>query len=395
MQAVILAAGKGTRMEPLTLTRPKVLLKVAGRTMLEHNLEQLVGLVSEVIIVIGYKGEMIRKQIGDSFKGIKVSYVWQRVQNGTGGALMLCEKKLKEKFLVLNGDDFYSAKDIKKCSKYKYCVLGAKVKDPSKWGIFTVRNSKVVGLVEKPKSSSSRWANTAFYVLDKAIFKFKLKKSKRNEYELTDYISYLAKEQEVHFEEVKDYWLPVGYPWHILEANEFFLRKIKRSVKGRIEKGAKIIGPIQVGKGTVIRSGSYIEGPVVIGSNCKIGPNCYVRGSTTIGDNCKVANNAVEVKNSVIGDNTNISHLSYVADSVIGDGVNFAAGTIVANLRHDNANVKTMVQGKLIDTGRRKFGTIVGDGVKTGIKTIIYPGRKLWPGVRTLPGEIIKEDKVK
>ena len=130
MQAVILAAGKGTRMEPLTLTRPKVLLKFAGKNMLEHNLEQLVGLVSEVLIVIGYKGEMICKEIGDSFKGMKIKYVWQRNQNGPGGALMLCARKLKDKFIVLNGDDFYSAKDIKKCLKYEFCVMGAKVKSP-------------------------------------------------------------------------------------------------------------------------------------------------------------------------------------------------------------------------------------------------------------------------
>lgn len=395
MQAVILAAGKGTRMEPLTLTRPKVLLEVAGRTMLEHNLEQLVGLVSEVLIVVGYKGEMIKKETGDDYKGMKIRYIWQKEQNGTGGALMKCQRKLKDKFVVLNGDDFYSKKDIKKCLKHKYCVTGAKVKSPEKWGIFTVRNKKLTGFKEKPKQSKSRWANIGLYVFDAGVFNYKLKKSKRNEYEITDYILHLIKDgKEVNFEKVSDYWLPVGYPWHILEANEFFLRKIKRKIFGKVEKGARVKGKVVIGKGTIVRSGSYIEGPVVVGKNCKIGPNCYIRPSTTLGDSCKVGN-AVEVKNCVLFDEVSVGHLSYAGDSVIGSEVNFGAGTICANLRHDNKNVKTMVNKKLVDTGRRKMGAIIGDKVHTGINTQIYPGRKLWPRVETLPGEIVKKDKVK
>jgi len=151
---------------------------------------------------------------------------------------------------------------------------------------------------------------------------------------------------------------------------------------------------VQVGKGTVIRSGSYIEGPVVIGFNCKIGPNCYIRPSTTLGDNCKVGN-AVEVKNSVLFDGISIAHLSYIGDSVIGEKVNLGGGTIAANARHDKKNVLMMVKKELIDTGRRKLGTIIGDEAKTGINTQVYPGRKLWPKVQTVPGEIIRKDKVK
>lgn len=394
MQGVILAAGKGTRMIPLTLTRPKVLLKVANKTMLEHNLEQLVGLVDEVLMVIGYKGEMVQKAIGDNFKGLKIKYVWQKVQDGSGGALKLCAKHLRDKFVVLNGDDFYSKKDIQKAVKHQYAVIGAKVKDAEKWGIFEVKNGKVIGFEEKPKKAKSHWANIGVYVLDKEIFNYALKKSERGEYEIVDYIRYLIKNKEVYFEEVSDYWLPVGYPWHILEANEFFLGRIKRKIDGKIEKGATVKGEVMVGKGTEVRSGSYIEGPVVIGKDCKIGPNCYIRPSTTIGDGGKVGN-AVEVKNSVFFDGVSVGHLSYVGDTVAGEKVNFGAGTITANLRHDNANVKMNVQGKLVETGRRKMGAIIGDKVHTGIDTQIYPGRRIWPGMGTLPGEIVRKDKEK
>jgi bifunctional UDP-N-acetylglucosamine pyrophosphorylase/glucosamine-1-phosphate N-acetyltransferase len=95
----------------------------------------------------------------------------------------------------------------------------------------------------------------------------------------------------------------------------------------------------------------------------------------------------VEIKNSIIGDNTNVAHLSYVGDSIIGSNCNLGAGTIVANLRHDGQTIKTTINNKLIDTRKRKFGTIMGDNSKTGIGTLIYPGRKIYPFKNTLPGK--------
>jgi bifunctional UDP-N-acetylglucosamine pyrophosphorylase/glucosamine-1-phosphate N-acetyltransferase len=150
-------------------------------------------------------------------------------------------------------------------------------------------------------------------------------------------------------------------------------------------------GRLQVGKGVKILPGVVIEGDVIIGDHCKIGPNCYIRGSTSIGDRCHVGQ-AVELKNSILLSGTNVGHLSYVGDSVLGEKVNFGAGTITSNLRHDGAAHRSLVEGRLTDTGRRKLGTIVGDGVHTGVHTSIYPGRKLWPKTTTLPGAIVAKD---
>jgi len=109
--AIILAAGKSTRTYPLTITKPKPLLKVFGKTIIEHTLKQLDDLVDDVIIVIGYLGEQIKKKIGNSFGKLNISYIVQEEQDGTGSALFKCKDKLSGKFLVLNGDDFYSKKD--------------------------------------------------------------------------------------------------------------------------------------------------------------------------------------------------------------------------------------------------------------------------------------------
>lgn len=184
-------------------------------------------------------------------------------------------------------------------------------------------------------------------------------------------------------------------PWDLLRANEQYVGSItERQIHGEIHPLAVIEGCVEIGHGTKLLPGVYIEGNVVIGRNCKIGPNCYLRGNTSIGDQCHIGN-AVEIKNSVILSKTNVGHLSYVGDSILGEGVNLGAGTITSNLRHDGKNHRTMVDGRLVDTGRRKFGTILGDGVHTGIQTTIYPGRKMFPGTSTRPGEIVRHDLTK
>ncbi|MCP3684233.1 MAG: NTP transferase domain-containing protein [bacterium] len=383
MQAIIFAGGKSTRTLPLTVNKPKPLLKVANRTILEHNLAQLKGIASEVIVISGFRGDLITKY--------NVKFVKQAKPLGTANALLQAESIAKERFIVLNGDDLYSRNDLKKCIKHKYCVLTRKVTNPESFGIVSV-NNHVLKITEKPKGSESNLANTGCYVLGKEIFSIikGLKKSVRGEYELTDAVNLLAKQERIAVEKSQT-WIPITHPWSLLDANEALLKGIKNHIRGKVEKNTTLKGAVVVGKNTIIKSGAYIEGPVIIGENCTIGPNCFIRASTTIGNNCRVGN-GVEVKNSVIMDNTCIGHLTYIGDSVIGENVNFGAGTVVANLRHDKEDVKSTVNGKLIHTGRRKLGTIVGDNVSLGIHTTIFPGRKIWPNKTTHPAEIVRKD---
>jgi bifunctional UDP-N-acetylglucosamine pyrophosphorylase/glucosamine-1-phosphate N-acetyltransferase len=153
-------------------------------------------------------------------------------------------------------------------------------------------------------------------------------------------------------------------------------------------------GEVEVGANTVIKSGAYIEGPVYIGSDCKIGPNCYLRQNTVIMDGAKVGN-AVEIKNSIIGRKTCVGHLSYIGDSVIGDNCNFGAGTKVANLRFDDKEVSIEVKNKMKASGRRKFGCLMGDDVKTGINVSIMPGRSIYPGAYVDAGSVVKNNLYK
>lgn len=184
----------------------------------------------------------------------------------------------------------------------------------------------------------------------------------------------------------------IRFPWEFIQINEQLVSAITaNNFIGDVSPAAHIDGFVELGEGSRILPGVVIEGNIIIGKNCKVGPNCYLRGSTTIGDGCHIGQ-SVEIKNSIIGHGSSVGHLSYVGDSVIGNNANFGAGTITSNLRHDGSNHRSMVDGELTDTGRRKFGCIVGDGVHTGILTAIYPGRKLGPNSSTLPNGTVDED---
>ncbi len=398
MKAIILAGGKSTRTMPLTATRPKSLLKVANKEILLHDFEALNGLVDSVYIVVGYKKEMIMNFV-DNVKekfSFDIHFAEQKNQLGTGDALLQVFKKfldIEGKILVLPGDDLVSPKDIKNCINSGYCILTNKVEDIRSFGAVIENGGFLDKIIEKPKEQITDLANTSTYVVDSSIKKFldKISESPRGEYELTDAISDFSKEHKMKVVKVSDYWIPITYPWSLLDANKLLISRMESKVEGVVEDGVYMTGTVIVGEGTVVKSGVYIEGPVMIGKNCKIGPNCYLRPGTTIGDYCHIGQ-AVEVKNSIFFDHSNCAHLSYVGDSVIGFNVNLGAGFITANLRHDNAHVKSMAKGKLIDTGRRKLGVVVGDNVHTGIHTSVYPGRKIWNDKTTLPGEVVRKD---
>ncbi len=397
MQAAIMVAGKSTRTYPLTLTRPKPLLPAANKPIVIHILEQLHGIVDEVILIVGYKKEMIEQYIGNEWRGIKISYCEQKEQKGTGHAVLQTKPFIRDRFIVLNGDDIYAREDIKSLTNYEYAALARWEEDPSQYGVFEVdENNRVLNLVEKPKEFIGNLTNVGAYIFDRSIFEYieKTPVSERGEIEITSSILMLAKEKPFYTHMIQGFWLANGYPWELLGTQEFFMKDMdEQEILGIVEPNAQIKGSVGIGKNTVIKSGAYIEGPVIIGENCIIGPGTFIRSNTAIGNNC-VVGHSVEIKNSIIMPNTSIAHLSYVGDSVIGENVNLGAGFIAANLRHDGENVKSMVKGRLVDTGRKKLGAIIADNVKTGVNTSIYPGRKIWPGKQTNIGTIVKNDIV-
>ncbi|OGN90217.1 MAG: glucose-1-phosphate thymidylyltransferase [Chloroflexi bacterium RBG_13_46_14] len=389
MKAVIIAAGEGKRMRPLTYNRPKVMLPIAVKPILEHLLVEMKQAgIMEFIIVTGYHEEKIKEYFGPGEKwGVNIEYVTQVNQAGTADAVRTVENFVDDRFLVANGDIIVDSKDIKAIAEYPGNSMSLyKVDNPTGLGTVEVEGGFIKRIHEKVENPPSNLANTALYLFTRDVFKAisQTPLSPRDEYELTDSIQWLVDNNiKVAYRELGR-WMDTSYPWDLLSVNEYLLADLNSDIHGEVEENAVLKGAVSVGKGSVIRSGSYISGPVVIGEDCVIGPNCYIRASTSVGNRCHIGA-AVEIKNSIIMDGSKVPHLSYVGDSVIGEDCNLGAGTKVANLKLNNKEVS--IEGK--DTGRRKLGVIMGDGVETGINSSINVGTIIGSNSRIGPGTFV------
>ncbi len=393
MQAIVLAAGEGTRMRPLSGSVPKPMLPVAEEPLVAHTVRAAVEAgADELVLVVGYEANTVREYFGDEYAGIPVKYAVQEEQRGTADAVRSAREHIDGQFAVLNGDNLYDTPAVKRLFEKAPSVGTYRVSDPSNYGVISKDGDRVTGIVEKPDDPPTDLANTGSYVFpEEARDWLDVGESERGEFEITDVVERVIDEHDTTAVEV-DRWLDVGRPWELLEANEWKLDELERDVQGDVSEQAVIDGNVVVEEGATVKAGVVIEGPALIRSGASVGPNAYIRGATLVDEGAKVGH-SVEVKNSVLSPGATIGHLSYVGDSVLGRDVNFGAGTNVANLRHDDADIRFTVKGDRVSTGRRKFGVVAGDEVKTGINTSLTPGLKLSAGATTLPGETVTRDK--
>ncbi|PSQ59795.1 MAG: glucose-1-phosphate thymidylyltransferase [Halobacteriales archaeon SW_9_67_25] len=394
MQAVILAAGEGTRMRPLTDGTPKPMLPVADRPLVAHTADAAVAAgVEELVFVVGYRADAVRSYFGESYRSVPVTYAVQSEQLGTAHAVRAARDALSGPFAVLNGDDLYDRESLATLLSADPGAVGTyDVEDPRPYGVFEFDGETVTGVVEKPADPPSNRVNVGAYVFPAEAREWlDVPESQRGEYELTDVLERVIERRTVQSVPI-DRWLGVGRPWELLAANEWKLAELERDLAGEVASEADLRGTVLVEAGATVEPGVVMEGPVLVRTGASVGPNAYLRGATLLGEDVHVGN-GVEVKNSVIRRGTNVPHLSYVGDSVLGRDANLGAGTTVANLRHDDRPVRLTVKGERVSTGRRKFGVVVGDGAKTGIDTALNAGVTLGSGARTEPGETVLRDR--
>ncbi len=386
MRAFIMAAGEGMRMWPLTENRPKPLIPLVGKPIIQYILDAVIDSgIEHISILIGREGRKIVSAIGHVYRDVRIDYRHQNQRLGTGNAAMYAAEFTDERFIFINGDILFDPGMIKEVLNEENAVVGVFREKADAYGTL-IGDDRLERISEKVPNSGNAWINTGIYVFGREIFDAigQCGLSSRGEVELTDAINILASRKEIRIVKSNAFWMDIGMPWDILNAIPRIMDGMETEIKGNVEENVAIKGTLYVGEGAVIKSGTYIEGPAYIGKGSVIGPSAYIRPYTVIGKDCHIGNSS-EIKASLVMDGTKIPHFNYVGDSVIGERCNFGAGTKVANLRLDEKNIKVNLRGKETDTGRRKLGIIMGDEVHTGINASLYPGTIIGSGVKIGP----------
>ncbi len=363
-QAVILAAGEGQRLRPFTVTKPKVMLSIAGKPILSYVVKSLAqNGIRDIVLVVGYGKEQVFDYMGSGEHfGVNITYVTQARQLGTAHALAQAKSVTENEFLVLPGDNLIEANTIAQFVAMRpEAVLVKRVDNPTRYGVVTIDSGVVKDIVEKPTEAKSNIINTGIYAFTKEIFNFI-----EPELDIPDVLNnMIAQGKPITAQETDGTWLDVVYPWDILSLNEAVLRQIQAKLGGTIETGALVKGLVVIGKDTVIRSNSYVTGPVVIGDNCDIGPNVCLLSATSIGDNVVVSPFS-EIKNSVIGNDVSIGSGCVIQDSVIDKGCvikgHFTACSGEAEIKINDKYHKVTI------------GAMLGEGCSLDNSVVAQPG---------------------
>jgi UDP-N-acetylglucosamine diphosphorylase/glucosamine-1-phosphate N-acetyltransferase len=391
LQTIILAGGEGKRVFPLAVNKPKPMFKILGKPLIHHVIMTLkeAGL-TDFVVVVGHQGDQIKEYLKDGSKlGVNISYTIQKESLGMADALKTAESLAEDNFLVVNADDIFEASLLNEMIRQfrdgdAELVLSCKpVQETWKFGIIRVEDEKVTDFVEKPQKGKepSNLAVVGVYILPKRIFGY-YKKIPVSDHQYEDAILQFIRDKNVVKAISYDgFFAGYKYPWDLFTINQHLIdRQIRKQM---IEDGvnvserATVDRRVWIGHGSRVFEGACIRGPCYIGENSVIGNNSLVWNYSSIGERC-VVGYSTEIKHSLIGDDCWF-HKNYIGDSIISDNCLFGAGTITANYRFDEKNVKVRIREKQIDSGTNKLGAIIGDNCKTGINSCLEPGVKVGP----------------
>jgi glucose-1-phosphate thymidylyltransferase len=324
MKAVVLAAGEGMRLRPLTVSEPKVMIPVANRPILEYVVDALVkNDVRDIVMVVGYRKERIMSHFEDGKRfGARIEYVVQDKQLGNGHALLCAKDRVSGDFMVLPGDNIVDKVAVGDLIREGSCpsALVVESENPSKYGVVTMEKGTISSVHEKPSEMISNIILTGVYCLKPRIFDFVEQCISQGEYGLSNAVQLSLAESPVSPVFSEGLWIDAVYPWDLLELNSAALEDLYVRTSGKKEAQVMLSGPVGIGEETVIRAGTTIYGPVLIGDGCEIGPNVTIFPSTSIGNSVAIEPYSV-VKNSIIMSNSSIGAHSYLSHCVLGYGV--------------------------------------------------------------------------
>ena len=351
MQAVILAAGRSTRTYPLTSTRPKPLVPIWDRPLLEHQLAQLSGIVDEALLVVGYRKEQIEAHFGDEHTGIRLHYVEQENQRGTADAVAAARPLVHERVLILNGDDFYHHDDLKDLADGGRGLLVTQAPDPHNRAVVRIDNDIITDIVEKPADAPrGSWCSVGGYSVEASDLELleDLPLSPRGELELPDFILRLVATSSVRPQRIGQWWLPLTYAWDVLTAIHYIWSEPNH---------ARDLGVTERVEGSLVNVDT--EGPLWIGDDVRIGDGVRLVGPTTIGAGTTIESGASLERVSVF-EGAHIGKGATLLDSVLGADVRIGEGATLAS--RPGSELSIDVQGKTVVPALARLGSVVGDG---------------------------------
>jgi UDP-N-acetylglucosamine diphosphorylase/glucosamine-1-phosphate N-acetyltransferase len=404
LQAIILAGGIGKRVFPLAVNKPKPMFKILGKPLIHHVIITMKNAgLKDFVIVVGYHEEQIKAYLGDGNKlGVNINYAVQKESLGMANALEAAESLAEDNFFVINADDIFEISLVKSMLRQfkgegAEVVLSCKpVKETWKFGIIRVEDERVTDFVEKPPKGKepSNLAVVGVYILPKRIIDY-YKKIPISDHQYEDAILQFIRDSNiVKAVSYNDFFAGYKYPWDLFTINQHLMNRQlrKQTIEDDVDisDSATIDGRVWIGSGTRVLKGATIRGPCYVGENSIVGDNSLVRDYTSLGNNC-VVGFSTEIKHSIIGDNCWF-HKNYIGDSIISDNCLFGAGTITANFRFDEKNIKVRIGEKKIDSSMYKLGAIIGDNCKTGISACLEPGVKVGPHSIVGPNVDLQDD---
>ncbi|MBD3304864.1 NTP transferase domain-containing protein [candidate division KSB3 bacterium] len=384
MKVIILAAGRGKNLNPLTETRPKPMISICGKPVLEYIIRGLVETGNhDIIMVVGHHADSIQHyfESGERF-GADIHYIHQQTQTGIGNAIRLAEDRIApgERFLLVYADILFEtnifAKTLStfrsKLAPVASITLTPKMR-PSYGNVSINQHIGITKLTDQlDETQAGSYILAGVFVFDYSFFEL----LNANDGDMQMALDRLVQQQGLFGSIFDDEWIDLGYPWNVLDANHFHMKSYQAATIAKtvqFKGNVTINGPVQIQEGAVIEGGSVINGPCYIGRGTYVGNNVLIRENTSIGAEC-VIGFGVELRNCVLFDQVKVGRLSFIGDSVIGENVEIGPGIMTVNNLMTGETVSATINGKTVDSGLLKLGSFIGDNTKVGASNTLLPG---------------------
>jgi bifunctional UDP-N-acetylglucosamine pyrophosphorylase/glucosamine-1-phosphate N-acetyltransferase len=406
MKALVLTAGEGQRLRPLTAKRSKSMLMIAGRPVLQYIIDSLVeNGIRDIIIVVGHG----REELIDHFQmggdqDVRIRYVIQHKQEGVENAILTARDELdgEKRFLLVNGDVLVEPKMVSRTlsnhesMKSDVTMLVTLVSNPEQFGTVKIGSNGVVEkLVEKggPERYVSNYAVAGISVFTTDILSL-LEEHVTME---KTFEQFIADGRQVSAAVWEKEWAEFTWPWDILNANRIVMDRQLLGKGSYIAESADvhpsvvIEGSVHIGEGSIIRPNTTLRGPVYIGKRVYVGNNSLIRDYCSLCDGVKIGY-SVEMRNTMVFDRVNVGRMTYLADSIIGADTCIEAGAQLWNWRPGKDPLFLKNETETVQVPQDKFGAIIGDHVNIGVNVSIYPATRIGEDSIISAGCVISED---